>query len=262
MKCAGFTLVELLVIIAVIAILIAILLPVLNTARQQSQAIACGSNLKQLGWALTIYEQENRTFPYGFDDSAFGTVIPPGGYPGDASRDLQGSWWFHSLIGILGENFGEGSILWCPSRSVKEPYILCGNYGANRAICRDALSIMGGEFAGAPLDLDLIRRPAETLLLTDSGYSLISWRGATNMSGHSFENIRREGAFYIPGLRINNERTILPECEWDAINGRHPNKTVNVVFADGHVSRLKADDLLVEKIEGKYHNRSPLWLPE
>ena len=135
----------------------------------------------------------------------------------------------------------------------------------NRAICKDAAGItgvIGGEFVGTPLGLNQIRRPAETLLIIDSGYSLISWRGATNAPGQPFENAGREGAFYVPGLWINKERIILLGHEQDAIDGRHPNKSINVGFADGHISRVNADDLYVEEIDGKYSNRSPLWLPK
>lgn len=268
MRRVGFTFIELLVVTAIIAMLIAILVPALRASRQQTKAVVCGANLKQLSLALTMYEQENETFPYGFDSSAFGTVIPPGGYPGDAARDLQGLWWFHFLAGTLGKNFDKGSVVWCPSRSVRDPYVLCGNYGVNRAICKDAsgiTGIIGSEFVGTPLGLNQIPYPGRTLLITDSGYSLISWRGASNASGPYFDNPRREAFFYVPGLMINNQRllegTISPGCERDAIDGRHPNKTINVVFADGHLARLKADGLFVEEVSGSYSNRSPLWLP-
>ena len=262
MRGRGFTLVELIVVIAIIAVLMGILIPISHTAREQSRTVACGWNLKQVSLALTAYAQDNETFPYGFDNSEFGIVIPPGGYPGDASRDLLGWWWFHSLSGIGGQNYGMGTIFSCPSRNVSEPYSLCGNYGVNRAICKDALGFGDNEFVGAPLALYQIRRPAETLLIIDSGYRLISWKGAANTSVQPFENTRREGSFYVPGLRINHNRVICTGQKGDALYGRHLNKSINVGFVDGHVSCLNADELLVEEIEGEYSNRSPLWQPK
>src|SRR2546421_9598584 len=59
----GFTLVELLVVIALIGLLIALLLPAVQAAREAARRSQCVNNLKQLGLAVQGYSDANGALP-------------------------------------------------------------------------------------------------------------------------------------------------------------------------------------------------------
>jgi prepilin-type N-terminal cleavage/methylation domain-containing protein len=59
----AFTLIELLIVLAIIAILSAILLPVLSRTRAQAKRTACVSQLRQLGFASAMYRQDFDEIP-------------------------------------------------------------------------------------------------------------------------------------------------------------------------------------------------------
>jgi len=58
MRKKGFTLIELLVVIAIIAMLMAILMPALSKVKKIAMRVVCGTNLKGLGTAQTVYAND------------------------------------------------------------------------------------------------------------------------------------------------------------------------------------------------------------
>ncbi len=63
MKRSAFTLIELLIVIAIIMILAAILFPVFARARENARQTSCLGNLRQIGIAIRAYEQDWEELP-------------------------------------------------------------------------------------------------------------------------------------------------------------------------------------------------------
>jgi prepilin-type N-terminal cleavage/methylation domain-containing protein/prepilin-type processing-associated H-X9-DG protein len=72
----GFSLVELLVVIAIVASLVGMLLPAVQSARESARKSGCGLNLRQLALAILTHESSRRRLPAGY-------VTEPGRSPVD-----------------------------------------------------------------------------------------------------------------------------------------------------------------------------------
>ncbi len=72
----GFTLIEMMVVVAIIAILVALLVPNFVRARAQAQTAACEANLKEIATALELYDTDNQSYP-NFNGTALGQSADP-----------------------------------------------------------------------------------------------------------------------------------------------------------------------------------------
>jgi prepilin-type N-terminal cleavage/methylation domain-containing protein len=86
---AGFTLVELLVVITIIGILIALLLPAVQTAREAARRMQCTNNLRQWNLGMVAYEHSNGAFPFGIMNGGSGGINAEGLCGADGANRRQ-----------------------------------------------------------------------------------------------------------------------------------------------------------------------------
>ena len=113
-KYAGFTLVELLVVISIIALLMSILIPSLQKARGLARKVVCQSNLKQIGLGMELYIASESDGKYPQQRRPFGEWR-------EGTR--KGHWWIsvrpyidadkdrHQTI----NNTNGGTVAYCPN---------------------------------------------------------------------------------------------------------------------------------------------------
>ena len=88
----AFSLVELLVVVAIIGVLVALVLPAVQAAREAGRRTVCASNMRQLGLALHHLHDHLRRFPAGWSGVASGHV------PAEAADELPGWAWSAHLL--------------------------------------------------------------------------------------------------------------------------------------------------------------------
>lgn len=148
----GFTLVELLVVIAVIGILIALLLPAVQAAREAARRMSCQNNLKQLGLACQNYESAHKSLPpallyFGSGDARNSKWSPQARLlPYLEESNFESEIDYHADYESI--QFGDGKIgayrvatYVCPSEQRDEVRLKNGepihyplNYGVNRGV--------------------------------------------------------------------------------------------------------------------------------
>lgn len=155
MRKKNFTLLELLITIAIIAILSAMLLPMMGKAREKGKGISCSNNLKQLGIGLSNYW------------SGYGDWMPFG-YDYLAKRPTL----FHTLFPLIANvQVPETAILKypvyiCPSARYAHMYgNIVASYGHNRPA--NIWGYNGGITECAARKITVVRKPSQLFCMGD-----------------------------------------------------------------------------------------------
>jgi prepilin-type N-terminal cleavage/methylation domain-containing protein/prepilin-type processing-associated H-X9-DG protein len=235
----GFTLLELLIVVAIIGLLAAILFPVFARVRENARRGRCQSNLKQIGLGIQMYTQDydDRYPQASYKDTSYSGVDnpPPGGWVSDYSRGLQQVAW-HNLIEPYTKN---SQIFICPSTpklTVKNGIknLAEGQVGINLALIQRRNSWNDA----APNSLSRVVSPVGTYAVFDCGTNILNPGEAVTPSG---ENGYLPGAGPYAGSLASSQAY----KQNDFQNGRHFGG-VNMLFADGHVKWLKSELVVAE----------------
>ncbi len=169
-----FSLIELLIVIAIIAILSGLLLPALNSAREKSRSVSCISNIKQIGSGYMCYLNDNNDWliPLGSDSNGFGTLWH--------QRLVTGSAQTPTDLSVL--KFGNGAyvswqVFFCPSLPKGDKFSYYISYATNQAaispngaVYRSRMSSQYKNPSRIYLTIDTFQNPPSTASRTTGIY--------------------------------------------------------------------------------------------
>ena len=236
-----FTLIELLIVIAIIAILAALLLPALSKARSKAYQTSCASNLKQIGQASMLYTGDN-------DDWMLPNKISGKNWWALLNDNKSYGVTYGTLLGGTGTGkYYTGGTLRCPEDSLPfkpnqaadglgSPYMFQTSYAAGLVGGKEDRT--SGASANYYHKTSALTRPTECIILGDNNNQLA------------------ETLFFNYHFSFRHGASDTLNRSGEPVSGGN----TNVLYADGHVSAANFPKLKATPNEdGVLNNNSVLY---
>lgn len=277
---SGFTLIEMLVVIAIIVTLAGLLLPAIMAAKDAAKSTQCTSNLHQLGMAINQYQDTYKQYPpYRFEDptvvNKYGVVRPRWQW---IMADFMGRFAQNPVAISAAGNADttytgvplDNEILVCPSMSVgpDSQSIRNGSYGYNFQYLGNSRNVVDGNLTTATINYPIpsVKDPAHTIAFGDSRGGGVPHGGHSMTLDPPHMRIRSDGLtittdywkqspFTGTGLAGvdpygPDEGTPDITVPFSPADARHRGGRANVVFLDGHTESLTLEALGYKVVGG------------
>lgn len=238
----GFTIVELLVVVAIVTILVAVLLPAIATARHKAKGVQCQANLRTLHQAFTAYCQDNngRSFAYVTTAQGFWAklLLPFGCTPASLLCP--------EAYELNGTGIGTATVAW---GGPGNPYanrigINPGSYGFNGWLYEAAPPAQAQQLPNNPPKTAYWHLPpsadaSQIPVFADSVW-VEGWPQGSDLPVTSGPP---PGSLVGPGASIAGAPSGSIQYMQEFCLDRHPHRRVNVEFLDGHADSFAVEEL-------------------
>ena len=247
----NFTLIELLIVIAIISILSSILLPSLNSALRKALVVSCTSNLKAIGSAEHMYigDHDGWVVAYNYKPRENGVVSPEIPFTnalngGVSDRSGAGPYGVYFQSGI-----GKGGTYKCPAEK-REPDFgpvgkwPHGHYGANTYLHAKLMSSSEEEWAAMKRNFrksSFSLQPGSTISFGDAGLLYMNGVIQPNPVRDAISTISYFS--YRHGIGDFRERSAKSLGNESMPPGMFPKGSVTILYFDGHVASRTAESL-------------------